>query len=97
MIVSDFFTGYKLVYLLKYRDEAGQALFKAISYIFTQFQVKVRIIRFDNEGAFISQSTIKQMEYKSILYLLSAPHIPAQNGKAEAAGDYVNTSACYLA
>lgn len=59
------------------------AVFKSFhTMIMTQFDAKIRILRSDNEGEFISGNMTSYLDESSIAHQITCPGTPEQNGVA---------------
>ena len=83
MVITDDFSRFRKLYLLKKKDQVLKSLQDYIECFSKYFDKTVRSIRTDNAGELISDETRQYIESKRIHLELSAPHAHQQNGVAE--------------
>jgi transposase InsO family protein len=83
LTVLDEHTGLTIVHVLRAKDEAWGKLTKAVAWLERQCGRKVKALRVDRGGEFVSQESLQWLRQKGIMFEPTAPHSPQQNGMAE--------------
>ena len=84
--VLDDYTHFAAVFLLKGKDEVRQTLINYIAKIENHWSKKVKKIRMDNGGEYVSQDFKKYCEHKGIELDYTPPYTPQLNSHAERLG-----------
>ena len=71
------------VYLLRHKHEASTCIMHFYEMVKTQFEKKIKRIRCDNGGEFISNRMMNFYEERGIMLETTCPHTPQQNGIVE--------------
>ena len=71
------------LYLLKNKDEVFIVFYSFHTMIQTQFSAKFRVIRFENDGEYMSWQFQEYFHQHGLIYQTSCPHTPEQNSVAE--------------
>ena len=79
----DDYSGLAIVQPIKTKDAALEAARRIIPLLETQSGYKLKAIRTDNGGEYISKAFDTWLRPKGVIHQLTAPYTPQQNGKAE--------------
>jgi hypothetical protein len=83
VVILDNYSSCVLVCFIKNKSEVTDVIKHYIKLTLTQFEVKVKRIRTDNGGEYMSTTLSNFFKDRGIIHELSAPHIHQQNGRAE--------------
>jgi transposase InsO family protein len=83
VVILDDYSSCVLVWFIKNKSEVTDVIKHYIELTLTQFEVKVKRIRTDNGGEYMSTTLSNFFKDCGIIHELSAPHTHQQNGRAE--------------
>jgi transposase InsO family protein len=83
VVILDNYFSCVLVHFIKNKSEVTAIIKQYIELTFTQFNVKVKHIRTDNGGEYMSTTLSQYFKDHGVIHETSAPHIHQQNGCAE--------------
>jgi hypothetical protein len=83
MTVTDDFTRYSMVKLIKYKSDVTSSLIEYINLVEKQTGNPVKALRSDNGGEYTSNQLDAFLKDKGIVHEYSLPYTPQQNGVAE--------------
>ena len=86
LVIIDDHTRYAWVYFLKKKNHAAERLREFFALVERQHAAKVKRLRSDRGGEFLSIALGSWMEAQGIVHELSIPNTPQQNGVAECHG-----------
>ena len=81
--ITDEFSKFRWVILIKTRAEVPEKLMKLFKYTFREFDFKVQKIRSDNGSEFTNKKLASFLESYGIIHEFSQPYTPEENGIAE--------------
>ena len=79
----DDFSRYTTVYTMKYKNEVFAKFKEYVAYVENQTNFKIKALRFDNGGEYISKEFHEFCSEKGISRQITSPYSPQQNGVAE--------------
>ena len=83
LVLVDDFSHYAWVYFLRLKSFAEERIMRWMAYVERQFECKVKTLRSDNGGEFLSDDFQIWLDETGVVHQLPIPYSPSQNGVAE--------------
>ena len=83
MIFIDNYSKYTWIYFLRSKSEVFSVFKKFVAYVETQFSSRIKVLRYDSGGEYMSHEFHDFLQNNGIVSQHSCPYTPRQNGVVE--------------